>query len=275
MAGFDEVQFPPQISYGSRGGPQFMTEVTVMDSGHEVRNINWALSRAKYDVSEAVKDMTALADLTKFFYARWGRAYGFRYKDWADYQATLEVLVVTGSKFVQLIRTYTSGSRSYVRTITKPVASPAVTLRRGGSPFASFTLDTTTGLVTLTADSSATITGITRANPGVVTTSAAHGFSNGDKIYIENVVGMTQVNGLVFTIAGASGSVFNLGVDTTAYTAYGSLGNARKYVQPAEVLDWTGEFDVPVRFDIDHLPASLDEYSIGSADGVALVELRQ
>lgn len=273
MPTIDEVQFPVDISYGSRGGPNFMTDIVALDSGHESRNINWALSRNKYDVSYGVRDSAQLAALTRFFYARWGRAYGFRYKDWADYQATQEVLGQTGAKTVQLVKTYTSGLRSYVRTITKPV-NGTVTMRRGGSPFAAFTLDTTTGLATLTPDSSATITAITKANPGVVTTSAPHGFSNGDEIWIESVVGMTQVNDLVFTIGGASGSTFNLGVDTTAYSTYVSGGFARKFVQNGEVLDWTGEFDVPVRFDVDHLPASFDDFSIGSADGIMLVELR-
>jgi hypothetical protein len=146
-------------------------------------------------------------------------------------------------------------------------------MRRGGSPFAGFTLDTTTGIATLTPDSSATITAITKANPGVVTANS-HGFSNGDKIYIENVGGMTQVNGLVFTIGSVATNTFSLGVDTTNYSTYTSGGSARKFVQPAEVLDWTGEFDVPVRFDIDHLPTSFDDFSIGSGEGIVLIELR-
>src|SRR5687767_11527086 len=37
------------------------------------------------------------------------------------------------------------------------------------------------------------ITGITKANPGVVT-AVAHGYNNGDLIKIFDVVGMTQVN---------------------------------------------------------------------------------
>ena len=250
-----------------------MTEIVVVDSGHEARNINWASSRAKYDVAYGVKDMAQLTALTQFFFARYGRGHGFRYKDWADYQATQAVVAQTGAPTVQLIKTYTSGPRSYVRTITKPV-SGSVTMRRGGSPFSAFTLSTITGIMTLTADSSPSIANITNANPGVVTTGIAHGFSNGDKIWITGVNGMTQVNDMLFTIAGASGSAFNLGVDTSGYGAYTSGGLASKFVQPGEVLDWTGEFDVPVRFDIDHLPVSLDEYSIGSADGVTLVELR-
>jgi hypothetical protein len=72
------------------------------------------------------------------------------------------------------------------------------------------------------------ITGITRANPGVVT-SAGHGYSNGDTIYIAAVVGMTQVNGIFFTAANVAANTFELsGVDTSAYTAYSSGGTAQK-----------------------------------------------
>ena len=45
------------------------------------------------------------------------------------------------------------------------------------------------------------ITGITQANPAVVT-SSSHGYSNGDEVYITGVVGMTEVNGKNFKVAG-------------------------------------------------------------------------
>ena len=70
-----------------------------------------------------------------------------------------------------------------------------------------------------------TITGITQANPAVVTANA-HGFSNGDEIYIDNVVGMTQVNDKAFVISGVTANTFALNVDSTAYTAYTSGGTA-------------------------------------------------
>jgi hypothetical protein len=47
------------------------------------------------------------------------------------------------------------------------------------------------------------ITNITQANPGVVT-SAAHGFSNGDIIYLNNIIGMTTLNGTQATVAGSN-----------------------------------------------------------------------
>ena len=78
-----------------------------------------------------------------------------------------------------------------------------------------------------------TITGITQANPGVVT-SAAHGYSNGDTVVITGVVGMTQVNNKRFKVASVATNTFELqdidgnNVNTTSYTAYTSGGIANR-----------------------------------------------
>ena len=78
-----------------------------------------------------------------------------------------------------------------------------------------------------------TITGITQANPGVVT-SAAHGYSNGDTVVITGVVGMTQVNNKRFKVASVATNTFQLqdidgnNVNTTSYTAYTSGGIANR-----------------------------------------------
>lgn len=70
------------------------------------------------------------------------------------------------------------------------------------------------------------VTGITKANPAVVT-AAAHGHSNGDLVYITGVGGMTQVNGFNYTVAGATTNTFQLaGVDSTGFTTYTSGGTA-------------------------------------------------
>lgn len=67
------------------------------------------------------------------------------------------------------------------------------------------------------------ITGITQTNPGVVT-APNHGLSSGNTVYIQNVVGMTQVNNLSFIITVLSANTFSIGVDCTSYTAYSSGG---------------------------------------------------
>lgn len=72
------------------------------------------------------------------------------------------------------------------------------------------------------------ITGITQANPAVVT-AVGHTFSNGDVVAIDGVVGMTQVNGRYFVVTGVAGNNFSLlGVNSTSYTAYSSAGTAIK-----------------------------------------------
>lgn len=71
------------------------------------------------------------------------------------------------------------------------------------------------------------ITAITQANPGKVTI-AAHGYSNGDVVYISGVLGMTQVNNLFFTVTVVDANNFAIGVNTSAYTAYSSAGTAQK-----------------------------------------------
>lgn len=82
------------------------------------------------------------------------------------------------------------------------------------------------------------ITGITQANPAVVTYSGADNFSNGDRVYIDNVLGMTQVNSQLYTVANvnAGANTFELsGVNSTAYTAYVSGGTIQE-VQDAPFL---------------------------------------
>ena len=78
-----------------------------------------------------------------------------------------------------------------------------------------------------------TISGITAANPAVVT-ATSHGYSNGDEIIITSVVGMTQVNNKRFLVADKTTNTFELqdkdGVDinSSGYTAYSSAGTANR-----------------------------------------------
>jgi len=74
---------------------------------------------------------------------------------------------------------------------------------------------------------SSAISAITQANPGVVTVGSTAAWSNGDLVYIEGVGGMTEVNGVTFTVAAKTGTTFELaGVDTTGFGAYTVGGTA-------------------------------------------------
>ena len=61
----------------------------------------------------------------------------------------------------------------------------------------------------LSHDSPATITAITKADPGVVT-AASHGFTNGDIVLIRGVKGMTEVNGNKYAVANKADNTFEL-----------------------------------------------------------------
>lgn len=78
------------------------------------------------------------------------------------------------------------------------------------------------------------ITGITKANPAVVTYSGSDTYANGDRIWISGVVGMTQVNDREFTVANvnAGANTFELsGVNSTSYTTYSSGGTVEEIVE--------------------------------------------
>ena len=122
---FDEVQFPPDISFGAIGGPGYQTDIVQVESGYEARNQNWSVALMKWDVSHAIKTTAQMQTLLTFFRARKGRARAFRFKDWTDYSGTAEAMSpATGTGVLttfQLQKTYTSGGVSEARTITKPV----------------------------------------------------------------------------------------------------------------------------------------------------------
>ena len=73
------------------------------------------------------------------------------------------------------------------------------------------------------------ITAVTKANPGVVTISS-HGYSNGDEIFLDNVGGMTELNGRNYKVANVTTNTFTLqdlfgnNINTTNFTTYASAG---------------------------------------------------
>ena len=120
------------------------------------------------------------------------------------------------------------------------------------------------------------ITGATQADPCVIT-AAAHGFSNGDAVFITGVGGMVQIDGIIFIVANATTNTFSLDdefgdpVDARPYGAYTSGGTVArlftlatpyhaadlpylKYKQSADVMSLTC---VNIATQIDYEPQEL------------------
>lgn len=158
---FIEYQFPQGISYGSSGGPVYNTTVNITKSGMETRQVNWPSSRHKYNATYGIRNQADFDAILKLFHAVQGRAVGFRYKDWSDYKScditgtpsATDQAVGTGngsSTIFQLVKKYTVGGVTLARYIKKPVAG-TVLVALNGSATSAFTVDTTTGLVTMTS----------------------------------------------------------------------------------------------------------------------------
>jgi hypothetical protein len=104
-----------------------------------------------------------------------------------------------------------------------------------------------------------TISGITAANPGVVT-ATSHGYTNGDHVYLSGIVGMTELNGRWFIVSSKATHTFQLTdpydgstvINTSDMTAYASAGAAGKVYQVTtpyaqadlDQLKWTQSADV-------------------------------
>ena len=89
-----------------------------------------------------------------------------------------------------------------------------------------------------------TISAITKANPAVVT-ATSHGYADGDHVWINNVVGMTEVNGRRYTVANKTTNTFELsGVNSSSYTTYSSNGDAQKVYEIATPYTAAQVFDL-------------------------------
>ena len=117
----------------------------------------------------------------------------------------------------------------------------------------------------LLTEASQSITAVTQANPAVVTITS-HTFTNGDRVLISGVAGMTELNNREFTVANTTANTFELsGIDSTAFDAYTSGGTASKIVEVTTTYSVTDIFeinhaqsaDVLYLAHKDHAPAKL------------------
>lgn len=142
MVALHNVRFPVDISYGSRGGPGFKTEIITLDSGAEVALSKWDTARHRYRIVLGQRSPAQWAALKKFYMGRMGAAYGFRYLDWDDYATTptgvlhhgeaitatdVEIGIGDGvtTEFT-LVKKYVSGNITRTRTIAQPIHDEAI-----------------------------------------------------------------------------------------------------------------------------------------------------
>lgn len=294
MSFIESPRFPDKLAFGASGGPQFRTTIVELASGFEQRNADWSVERRRYDLVHSAKTRDDFDEILAYCLAiARGRLNGFRFRDWSDYNDTHgdaagwlgTTGVGTGMPTYQMIKRYVSGSNASTRSITKPYGSPTVT-RAGvavtyGASAGNVAIDTITGILTFVADASQAISTHTVGSSHVFTTAAnVSQLGIGDKVYISGATGTgaSLLNGIAHTITNKTGSgpyTWTISTNTGGSpTLTASGGTIYAYPQADEDLRWSGEFDVPVRFDTDELMAMARGPRLFDLERIPLVEIR-
>ena len=148
---FLEIRFPESIAFNSSSILEFNTTIIKSKNGYEQRNINWNTNKMKFNIINGIKTKAELDEVITFFRNVRGAGYGFRFKDWTDYQVENQYIGVGNGKTkeFQLIKSYrVSDNIVYYRKITKPVIS-TVRVFINDIESKDFNINLTTGLITL------------------------------------------------------------------------------------------------------------------------------
>ena len=166
MVGFIEQRLPQVVERGSSGGPRFMTRISTGEGGYEQRLQRWEQARAEYDISYGLSSIKSdpkrtfyIQQIINHFRVCAGQAFAFRFRDWADYEMTRDLIAMTDATKTeyQIIKTYRLGNFAHDRIISKPIAETVKLwvantefTRVDSSPATQqFSVDETTGIVTL------------------------------------------------------------------------------------------------------------------------------
>jgi len=120
---FMDRRFPECISFGSSGGPGFRTSVFEFDSGYTAVEIEWDRMRGRFEANFENATPQDVEEVESFFYGMKGRAIGFRYKDWTDYQISGQNVAIGDgtTETFQVFKRYNSGTHIFDRIIKKTV----------------------------------------------------------------------------------------------------------------------------------------------------------
>lgn len=165
-------RFPSCPSFGFVSEPIYVVSVIERSSGIESRNRTWSRPLHRYTATVGPKIGPDVYEVLRFYHAVGGRAYGFRFKDYVDFKscaaddtvsATDQPILIDTTDSPDsyiLVKEYTFGALTQQREIRKPVQGTII-VAEDGSPLtegADYTIDYSTGVVTLGTSPSGTLT---------------------------------------------------------------------------------------------------------------------
>lgn len=287
-ATFIEERLDACIRIGASSDDRYAVNVTRTEAGDRYASLLNAKPYREFDISY-IKSGTELAlSVASLYHRTYGGFAGFRVKSWDDYTtandgtsaytATDCNLPLVSAGVYQLTKEY--GREGVAldiigrpkRTIFKPLAGEVAFAVAGVAyPAAQWTVDSTTGRITLAANKSRSITAITKASSAVLTVGA-HTFVVGESVVVSAVVGMTQINGIRALVTATGATTITLAVNSTAFSTYVSGGTVQTQPIAGEAVTGGCEFDLPCAFDS---PLGVDAIDWRHRDisGLRVVEL--
>ncbi len=275
-AGFHDVRLPDKFSRGSTGGLGFSTEVVTTEGGAEQRNVNWDQDRGRFDISHLVKTPEDFEEIRSFFAARMGRAYGFRFKWWADYHVSRSFIAVGDGATTQfqLARTYANR----IRGTARGGGASSITLAAAQPEWPDHGLDDTynTRTIRVTAGTGAGQVRVIADYVGASKlASVAPAWEQAPDATSEYAIELFTYRKDVFKPVEGTVTVY---VNGTAVSASVDNKTGLVTVSPAPateaVITADFEFDLPVRFDVDLQAEEFRSIRARSWRGIRLIETR-
>lgn len=172
MSRFRDVYMPADVpGFPCLSSPRFNTRIPMVDSGAESTSQRWESPLYSFKLPQAVREHDVFESIRDHWLIMRGPAFTFPFRDPLDFASVAlvepnEVPTITGMDQVlgtgdginrdfQLIKTYTRGAFTYVRTVYHPVVASVIVTVNGVDPASlmtplAYTIDRLTGIVQFT-----------------------------------------------------------------------------------------------------------------------------
>jgi len=276
MGYFLEERLSEMIRYGSTWTEEFAVDDSKTAGGARYGWLIHPFPVRTFDSSWMLDVATLWPELVNTYMRAYGTLAGFRARCFDEYSTNGQKGTPTAfDQPMGLISTGVYELRKYYgtdkpglsigyphRKLKKPVAGTTRVGITSGSTqteirSADWSVDTTTGLVTLAADLTRAVTGISKAAQAVIDVGAGHPFVTGMSVQVSGVAGMTQINGQRALITATGTTTITVNINSTAFSTYTSGGVVHTRPQTGEVVTAGCEFDFPIHF-ITKLPVGMD-----------------
>lgn len=282
MAAFLDERFPTDIDYGSEFETVFANSTSRTVGGGEYRKLEHPYPMFTLDVDFTRMHNEVVARIVDLNMRAGGTFRPFRVKNYVDYStnnyrgtptALDQPMALVSAGVYQLTRWYGNSADPLCtrRRLRKPVAGTVLVGVAGAAyPSGQWSVDNATGLVTMAANKTGTITAISKASSAVITVANTNVV--GESVVISGVAGMTQINGIRALITARDASSITVAINSTAFSTYTSGGTVNTRPQTGESVTGGCQFDIPMRF-TEELGGSFTSFGILSVNGVGLVEV--